>query len=109
MMVQAEELMGEQTMIEKPKKKKKRVKKPRDEEHIAEIPALTKEDIEIREDLSDNDRVFSDDQGKQRKVRGPKYDSDEGPNMQFTQAEYQSQGDGSDYFDEDGEEEDEFA
>lgn len=47
-------------MIEKPKKKKKRVKKPKDEEH-ANIPALTKDDIEIREDLSDNDRVFSDD------------------------------------------------
>ena len=102
-MVQAE--AGEQTMIEKPKKKKKRVKKPRDEEHIANIPVLTKEDIEIREDLSDNDRVFSDDQVKPRKVKGPTYDSDEGPNLQFTQAEYQSQG-GSDYFDEDGEEDD---
>jgi hypothetical protein len=108
-MVHQQEEAGEQTMTEKPKKKKKRVKKPRDEEHIANIPALTKEDIEIREDLSDNDRVFSDDQGKQRKVRGPTYDSDEGPNMQFTQAEYQSQGDATDYFDEDGEEEDEFA
>ena len=48
-------------MIEKPKKKKKRMKKPKDEEKIANIPALTKEDIEIREDLSDNERVFSDD------------------------------------------------
>jgi hypothetical protein len=91
-------------MIEKPKKKKKRVKKPKDEEH-ANIPALTKDDIEIREDLSDNDRVFSDDQVKQRKVKGPTYDSDEGPNLQFTQADYQSQGD-SDYFGEDGEEDD---
>ena len=94
----------EHATVEKPKKKKKRVKKPRDEEN-ANIPALTKEDIEIREDLSDNDRVFSDDQVKPRKVKGPTYDSDEGPNLQFTQAEYQSQG-GSDYFDEDGEEDD---
>ena len=96
--------MEDHTIIEKPKKKKKCVKKPKDEEH-ANIPALTKDDIEIREDLSDNDRVFSDDQVKQRRVKGPTYDSDEGPNLQFTQADYQSQGD-SDYFGEDGEEDD---
>ena len=55
--------MGDHTIIEKPKKKKKRVKRPKDEGH-ADIPALTKDDIEIREDLSDNDRLLSDDQGK---------------------------------------------
>ncbi len=49
--------------MEKPKKKKKRVKKPtpQDEEENTNIPALTKDDIEIREDLSDNERVLLSD------------------------------------------------
>jgi hypothetical protein len=49
--------------LEKPKKKKKRVKKPtpQNEEENTNIPALTKEDIEIREDLSDNERVLLSD------------------------------------------------
>ena len=67
-------------VIEKPKKKKKRVKKPFREEEQPNIPALTKDDIEIRDDLSDNDRVFSDDQAKPN-FKGPSYDSDEGPNL----------------------------
>ncbi len=51
------------------------------------IPALTKDDIEIREDLSENEnRVFSDDQTakKVKKPKLPTYDSDEGPILQFT-------------------------
>ena len=60
---QQQQEVGDHTMIEKPKKKKKRVKRPKDERH-ADIPALTKDDIEIRENLSDNDRLLSDDQGK---------------------------------------------
>ena len=74
--------------IEKPKKKKKRAKKPQAENNFEDqtnIPALTKDDIEIREDLSDNDnRLFSDDQTPINNVKKPKmpaYDSDEGPNL----------------------------
>jgi hypothetical protein len=74
--------------IEKPKKKKKRVKKPQVDNHFEDqpnIPAMTKDDIEIREDLSDNDnRLFSDDQtviDKGRRPKAPTYDSDEGPNL----------------------------
>jgi hypothetical protein len=51
------------------------------------IPTLTKDDIEIRDDLSDNDnRLFSDDQTaiKSKKPKMPTYDSDEGPNLHFT-------------------------
>jgi hypothetical protein len=53
----------EATPVEKPKKKKKRVKKPtpQEEEDHTNIPALTKDDIEIREDLSDNERVLMSD------------------------------------------------
>ena len=75
--------------IEKPKKKKKRVKKqPQADNNFEDqhnIPALTKDDIEIRDDLSDNDnRLFSDDQttiNKAKKPKMPTYDSDEGPNL----------------------------
>lgn len=68
-------------VVEKPKKKKKRVKKPAKEEEQPNIPALTKDDIEIRDDLSENERVFSDDQIVKPNFKGPTYDSDEGPNL----------------------------